>query len=62
MQPAKRKVHISFPVADWDVIAHEAVRRNTTRSAVLLDLAGPGIAAIRRSERVRHLLNPGGAA
>jgi hypothetical protein len=41
------RVHISVPVRDWDLISHEAIRRRTSRSRLLLSLAGPGLAKLR---------------
>lgn len=62
METPRHRVHISIPARDWDLIRVEAARRNITRSGLLLDLAAPGIAAIRRRDRVQRLLHPGGAA
>ena len=59
---SKHRVHISVPVRDWDLLSVEAARRRTTRSGLLLALAGPGLEKIRRRERVQRLLHPGGAA
>lgn len=59
---SKHRVHISVPVRDWDLLGHEAIRLRTTRSSLLMALAGPGLEKIRRRDRVQRLLHPGGAA
>lgn len=43
--------HITIPAEDWDLLGHAAIRRRTSRAALLLELAGPGLAALRRAER-----------
>lgn len=61
MEPRSESVHVTMARDDYLTLAYEAARRRVGRGRLLLQLAGPGLAEIRRQDAARHGLG-GGAA
>jgi hypothetical protein len=47
-------LHVTLTEADYLALGYEAVRRRTGKGTLLLSLAGPGLAKLRRAEQARR--------